>query len=458
MCGIVGCTGIDDTRSFLLGGLKMLEYRGYDSAGIAMITSKGLVSSKAIGHVKELEAAAHRLPQRGSASIAHTRWATHGGVTEANAHPQFDTLRKIAVVHNGIVENHTALRTLLESEGTVFISETDTEVIAHLIAKLYSGDLCEAVRLAVREIRGTFGIAVIHADEPDVIIVARMGSPLVIGVGKGFHIVASDVTAVMGRTQNVVYLNDGEVAKLTPDEYQVFSLEKTPINPMVHSIDQKLESIERGSFAHYMLKEIFDQPRSLENTMRGRLKPETGDVVLGGPALSVEQILEIERILFVACGTALHAAMIGEYLIEELAHLPVDAEYASEFRYRNPIIEEQHGGRGGEPVRRNGGHAGGAARGEGTRGAGAGRRERGGFVDRPRDRSGCLHCAWASRSAWQAPRRSPGRSRSIDALHAVPRPVRDISADQCSGVDRELEQVPAKMEDILEHDARIRSR
>jgi len=338
MCGIVGCTGIDDTRSFLLGGLKMLEYRGYDSAGIAMVTSKGLVSTKAIGHVKDLEAAAHRLPQRGTASIAHTRWATHGGVTEANAHPHFDTHRKIAVVHNGIVENHTALRTLLESEGTVFASETDTEVIAHLIAKLYSGDLCEAVRLAVREIRGTFGIAVIHADEPDVIIIARMGSPLVIGVGKGFHLVASDVPAVMGRTQNVVYLNDGEVAKLTPDEYQVFSLEKTPINPMVHSIDQKLESIERGSFAHYMLKEIFDQPRSLENTMRGRLKPETGDVVLGGPALTVEQILEIERILFVACGTSLHASMIGKYLIEEFVRIPAEAEHASEFRYRNPIV------------------------------------------------------------------------------------------------------------------------
>lgn len=338
MCGIVGCVGIDDTRSFMLGGLKMLEYRGYDSAGIAMISGGKLVHAKAVGFVKDLEKEAHKLPQKATSGIAHTRWATHGGVTEANAHPHFDSSMRFAVVHNGIVENHHALRTLLEQDGIVFTSQTDTEVIAHLIAKFYQGDLCEAVRLAVREIRGTFGIAVICADEPDVLVAARMGSPLVLAVGNGFHLIASDVPAIMGRSQNVVYLNDGEVARLTPKEYQIFSLEKTQVTPMVHSIDMKLESIERGNFPHYMLKEIFDQPRSLENTMRGRLKPETGDVILGGPKLTVEEMLAIERILIVACGTSLHAGMVGKYLFEEFVRIPSDAEHASEFRYRNPIV------------------------------------------------------------------------------------------------------------------------
>ncbi|MDX2175141.1 MAG: glutamine--fructose-6-phosphate transaminase (isomerizing) [Candidatus Sumerlaeia bacterium] len=339
MCGIVGCVGIDDTRTFLLTGLKLLEYRGYDSAGIAMvINDHTLAHAKSVGYVAALERESYSLPHSGTVGIAHTRWATHGGVNVSNAHPHFDTNRAIAVVHNGIVENHTALRTLLERDGVVFRSETDTEVIAHLIAKFYHGDLCEAVRLAVREIRGTFGIAVVSTHEPGVLIAARMGSPLVLGIGDDFHVIASDVPAILARTQQVVYLNDGEVVRATKDDYQVLSLDKTPLTPEVQSVDQQLDSIERGSFPHYMLKEIYDQPRSLENTMRGRLKPESGDVILGGPRMDIDDILAIERVIFVACGTSLHASMIAKYLFEEFLRIPSEAEHASEFRYRNPII------------------------------------------------------------------------------------------------------------------------
>lgn len=338
MCGIVGCVGLSDARSFLLQGLKLLEYRGYDSAGIAMVNEGKLLNSKAIGYVKELEAAAHALPLNAASGIAHTRWATHGGVTCANAHPHFDTAMKIAVVHNGIVENHAALRLLLERDGVVFRSETDTEVIAHLVAKFYQGDLCEAVRLAVKEVRGTFGLGVICADEPNVLVAARMGSPMVVGIGNGFNVIASDVPAILSRTQNVVYMNDGEVLRATPEGYAMYSLDRTPVSPLVHSIDQQLDSIERGNFPHYMLKEIFDQPRSLENTMRGRLKPEAGEVKLGGPRLDMDQIQALERIVIAAMGTSFHAAQIGRQLFEEFLRIPTEAENASEMRYRNPII------------------------------------------------------------------------------------------------------------------------
>jgi glucosamine--fructose-6-phosphate aminotransferase (isomerizing) len=288
--------------------------------------------------VKALEQAAQALPQRGSAGIAHTRWATHGGVSETNAHPHCDGVGRIALIHNGIVENHQALRMILAHDGVQFVSETDTEVIVHLIRKFYNGDLFEAVRLAVGEIRGTFGIAVVSADEPNVVVAARMGSPLVMGIGQGFHVIASDVNAIQGRTQSVVYLNDGEVVRVTPTDYTVVSLDATPVSPLVQQVETELESIERGKFPHYMLKEIYDQPRSLENTMRGRLKPGSGDIKLGGPRMTIDEILGIERILLIGCGTSWHAGLVGKYLIEEFLRIPCDAEHASEFRYRNPIV------------------------------------------------------------------------------------------------------------------------
>ncbi len=341
MCGIVGCVGVENTRDFLIEGLKRLEYRGYDSAGIAIIDGGGLHVAKTVGMVVELERKADRLPPHGSAGVAHTRWATHGGVTEANAHPHLDPSGTIAVVHNGIIENHEPLRKLLLSEGARFRSETDTELIAHLIARFDEGDLAEAVRLTAHELRGTFGLLVLSAREPGTIVATRMGSPLVVGVAEGGLVFASDVPALLSRTSQVIYLNDGELVRATADGFRVTSLDKTPITPKVEAVDQKLESIELGAFPHYMLKEIFDQPLSLTNTMRGRLRPEAGDVHLGGPRLSPAEMRALRRIVIVACGTSWHAGLIGKYIIEELLRIPVEVEYASELRYRNPIVRPE---------------------------------------------------------------------------------------------------------------------
>ncbi|MCB2153479.1 glutamine--fructose-6-phosphate transaminase (isomerizing) [bacterium] len=339
MCGIVGCVGVEDTWNCLIGGLKLLEYRGYDSAGMAIVDEKGLHVSKSVGMVRNLEINGRRLPAHGSVGIAHTRWATHGGVTEKNAHPHVDAKGEFAVVHNGIVENHMALRTALESEGVDFQTETDTEIIAHLVARFYEGDLVEAVRLSCKELRGTYGILVVSVKEPEKIVAARMGSPLVLGIGgQGHYVFASDVPAMISRTSQVVYLNDGEVVSASPEGYEIFSLDKTPITPKVESLDQKLESIYLGDFEHYMLKEIFDQPIALTNTMRGRVRPEASDVHLGGARLTVDEIRNLRRVIIVACGTSWHAALIGKYLIEEILRIPVEVEYASELRYRNPIV------------------------------------------------------------------------------------------------------------------------
>ncbi|MEQ8820222.1 MAG: glutamine--fructose-6-phosphate transaminase (isomerizing) [Sumerlaeia bacterium] len=339
MCGIVGCIGIEDTWNFLISGLKRLEYRGYDSAGMAIVHDHQLSSCKAVGEVHNLEVeSCESMPRRGSVGIAHTRWATNGGVTVKNAHPHLDGSNEIAVIHNGIVENYEILRAVLESEGVEFRSETDTEVIAHLISKLYEDDLTEAVRLAAKELRGTFGILVVSSREPDTIVAARMGSPLVMGIGDGFTVFASDTPAIIGRTNQVMYMNDGEVVCARRDGYRVYTLDKTPISPKVEALDQKLESIELGDFPHYMLKEIFDQPQALSMTMRGRIRPEGNDVHLGGARLTVDEMRSLKRIIIVACGTSWHASLIGKYIIEDLLRIPVEVEYASELRYRNPIV------------------------------------------------------------------------------------------------------------------------
>ena len=341
MCGIVGCIGVEDTWSFLLNGLKRLEYRGYDSAGMAIIDAGGMHIARRVGMVQELERDSEAMPRHGTVGIAHTRWATHGGVTLANAHPQTDGAQEFAVVHNGIVENHEALRTLLQSEGVEFRSETDTEIIAHLIAKFYDDDLAEAVRLAAHELRGTFGMLVVSTREPQTLVAARMGSPLVLGLAEDSYIFASDVPALLAHTSQVVYLNEGEVVRATPDGFTISSLDKTPITPKVEEIDQKLESIELDDFPHYMLKEIFDQPLALTNAMRGRVKPDASEVHLGGIQLTHEEIRGLRRIIIVACGTSWHAGLIGKYIIEDLVRIPVEVEYASELRYRNPIVRPE---------------------------------------------------------------------------------------------------------------------
>jgi len=339
MCGIVGCIGVENATEFLIQGLKRLEYRGYDSAGLAIMNGSGLEVIKSVGRVRELERHTSKLSQKGSIGIAHTRWATHGTVTEANAHPHLDASGKFAVVHNGIIENHDALRKLLVSEGEEFKSETDTEIIAHLIARFYEDDLAEAVRLAAHELSGTFGLVVISSREPGTVVAARMGSPLILGlVGPGAYVFASDVPALLSITNQVVYLNDGEVVRATVDGYTLSSLDRTPITPKIEEIDQKLESIELGDFPHYMIKEIFDQPMSLTNSMRGRIRPGSGDIHLGGPGLTGDEIRKLRRIMIVACGTSWHAGLIGKYIIENLLRIPVDVEYASELRYRNPIV------------------------------------------------------------------------------------------------------------------------
>ena len=338
MCGIVGYVGDKIATPILIDGLKRLEYRGYDSAGVAIMNGKGVETRRAAGKIARLEAALGRAPLLGTLGIGHTRWATHGPPTELNAHPHLSTNATIAVVHNGIVENATALKAGLEARGFIFKSDTDTEVLAHLIEAAYAGNLEAAVIEALRQVDGTYGIAVVSSNEKDKIVAARKGSPLLIGLGEGEYYVASDASAILAHTRNVVYLDDGDVAVITRDGYKVLDLDATLLDKPVSRIDWDLEQIERGGYPHFMLKEIFEQPTSVENTMRGRLILEEGFSKLGGLNISKEDLLKVDNIVITACGTSWHSALIGEMMIEELCRIPVEVEYASEFRYRNPII------------------------------------------------------------------------------------------------------------------------
>ncbi len=342
MCGIVGYAGRLDCVPILLEGLKRLEYRGYDSAGIAVIAGKGISLRRVAGKIARLEESLSKDNGRmaGPTGIAHTRWATHGVPSERNAHPQLDLSGRIAVVHNGIIENYEALKKWLAKEGHTFRSETDTEVLAHLIGHFYDGTLETAVQKALREVRGTYGIAVLSSDEPEKVVGARNGSPLVVGVGQGENFVASDVCAILRHTRQVVYLADQEMAVLTPDAVRTTTIENESVDKEIEEIAWDLEMAEKGGYEHFMLKEIFEQPRSIENGMRGRLVEETGDAHLGGLNLPEEKLRSLRRIIITACGTSWHAGLIGEYMIEEFARIPVEVEYASEFRYRSPIIEE----------------------------------------------------------------------------------------------------------------------
>jgi len=322
----------------LLEGLKRLEYRGYDSAGVAIMNGKGVETRKAPGKISELETLVSAAPIHGTLGIAHTRWATHGAPNFCNAHPHVSCNNEIAVVHNGIIENGSSLRQALEDVGHTFRSETDTEVLAHLIEEFFDGNLEEAVLEALRKVEGTYGIAVVSSRDPNKIVAARKGSPLLVGLGEGEYFVASDVSAILAHTRQVIYLDDGDLAVLERDGYRIIDMQALPMTRAVSSIDWDLDMIERGGFPHFMLKEIFEQPTTIENTMRGRLLAEDGTAKLGGINLTNEELLEFDNIVITACGTSWHSALIGEFMIEELARIPVEVEYASEFRYRNPVI------------------------------------------------------------------------------------------------------------------------
>jgi glucosamine--fructose-6-phosphate aminotransferase (isomerizing) len=352
MCGIIGYAGPRRATPILLEGLKRLEYRGYDSAGIAVGVTKsdaegvpagegdaeGISVVKKVGKIQSLRQAVPKdFP--GNWGIGHTRWATHGGVTEANAHPHLDASGKIAVVHNGIIENWRALREMLEAEGVVFRSETDSEVIPNLIAKYWHGDLEQAVRSALAHLEGTYGIAVIHADEPGRIVGARNGSPLVVGVGDGEMLLASDVTAMIAHTKQVVYLNDGELVSLDPSGFRTTDREDRTVDKTIEAVSWELGAIEKGDFPCHMEKEIFEQPDSIARALGGRLDHESHSAKLGGLNLDRRRLREITRVNVIAAGTSWHAGLVGSRLLEAVARLPAQAELSSELRYRNPVVE-----------------------------------------------------------------------------------------------------------------------
>ncbi|MCK4679675.1 glutamine--fructose-6-phosphate transaminase (isomerizing) [bacterium] len=339
MCGIIGCVARDtNIVPLLMDGLRRVEYRGYDSAGIAVVTDGDLGIIRAKGKVDALAVLLERSPLIGSTGIAHTRWATHGEPSEVNAHPHTDATGKLAVVHNGIVENYRSLRRSLEEDGHVFSSETDTEVLAHLIGTYYEGNLEAAVRAALARVRGAYGIAVIHADEPGVLVGARNGSPLVLGIGRGTYYVASDVAAIVRHTRDVVYLDDLEVVVATLEGFSTTTLEDELVTKDVEKITWNIDTIEKNGFPHFMLKEIFEQERTVQDAVRGRLVEAAGDAFLGGLREHHRSLIASDRIIIIACGTSWHAGLIGEYMLEDLARVSVEVEYASEFRYRNPVI------------------------------------------------------------------------------------------------------------------------
>ncbi|MFN4259145.1 MAG: glutamine--fructose-6-phosphate transaminase (isomerizing) [Gemmataceae bacterium] len=342
MCGIVGYVGFREAEPILMEGLRRLEYRGYDSAGLATVTGDRLHLRKRAGRVADLVDYLSTRPIAGTLGISHTRWATHGPATDDNAHPHIGGEGTVAVVHNGVIENYQALKRQLLDEGVLFHSDTDTEVIAHLIAlELINtdGDLIEAVRRALTQVKGTYGLAVVSPQNPDLIVGARLGSPLVLGVGQGEHFLASDPTALLNNTERVVYLHDHQMCVLTANDWQILDQERTRVEASIQVIDWDPVEADKATFEHYMLKEIYEQPESLENAMRGRFSDADATAHFGGLNLDSQQLRRAERIILTACGTSYHAALVGEYLFEEFARIPVEVEYASEFRYRNPPID-----------------------------------------------------------------------------------------------------------------------
>jgi glucosamine--fructose-6-phosphate aminotransferase (isomerizing) len=342
MCGIVAYVGHRQAQEVIIKGLKRLEYRGYDSAGIALL-NRGLDVYKKKGKVAELESFLKGKDLNSNIGMGHTRWATHGEPNDENAHPHYSATRKLAIIHNGIIENYSSLKQDLLNKGHRFLSETDTEVFIHFIEDIKDKEQCtldEAVRLALSKVIGAYAIVVMSLENPRLLVAARKGSPLVVGVGKGEFFMASDATPIIEYTNEVVYLNDHELAIVDNGKLTIKNTSNLPLTPYIQTVDVQLEAIEKGGYDHFMLKEIFEQPRSIMDCMRGRLDSSSGRLVLGGLREYVNKLVNADRILIVACGTSWHAGLVAEYFFEEFCRIPVEVEYASEFRYRNPVIRE----------------------------------------------------------------------------------------------------------------------
>ncbi len=348
MCGIVGYVGKQKASAIILEGLKRLEYRGYDSAGVCVVQGGRLEVAKKVGRVDGLSKEAARHHFLGTTGIGHTRWATHGGVTDANAHPHVSSDGRIALIHNGVIENFAKIKAFLVGKGYTFQSETDTEVLCNLIAYHFAKEpqgnnghhrFLESVRKTLRHVEGTYGIAVLCVDFPDEIVAARKASPLILGVGDGEYILASDASALISRTQNVVYLKDGEIVHITPSAFSITTLDQEDVSPVVDKITWTIEDAELNGYAHFMEKEIFEQPQALENSMRGRFSEDGSTALFGGLNISAAEFRQIDRFMFCACGSAWHACLVAEHLIERFARVPVEVDYASEFRYRNSPLD-----------------------------------------------------------------------------------------------------------------------
>jgi len=343
MCGIIGYIGQAEAAPILLDGLRRLEYRGYDSAGIALVSNGAMQIRKCVGRIGSLAQLIQKEPPRGSVGLGHTRWATHGSVTDENAHPHVDQSGKLALIHNGVIENFQSLRDQLLAQGHRFQTETDTEVLAHLIGYLFDElpgprskeTLLDALRQALKQVNGTYGLALVHLEVPEVVLAARRGSPLILGIGKGQNFIVSDVSAIVGHTRDVVYLEDYDLVTVERDHFDIVSLVGTDAKFQVSKVEFTTEDADKGDYPHYMLKEIFEQPNAIRDAMRGRLSAEDGTAKLGGLNMSSRELREVERIVLTACGSAFHTALVGEYLLESLAHIPTECEFASEFRYRN---------------------------------------------------------------------------------------------------------------------------
>jgi len=467
MCGIVGYIGTKTARGLLIEGLKRLEYRGYDSAGIAVINGK-LNIARTIGRVAMLEERLEQLaaagpkdangngPFDGSLGICHTRWATHGGVTEHNAHPHRDDRHGIAVVHNGIMENYSALKKYLQEKGHKFSSETDTEVIAMLIGELYEGDLESAVQAALREVDGAYAIAVICEKEPDALVVARKGSPLFVGIGADEYIIASDAAAIVAHTTHAFALDDYNVVKITRKSgFRTSTIHNVPVTPKIEQLELDLEQIELGGYQHFMLKEIFEQPQSIRNCLSGRIDAKQGKVTLGGLANFGKELTRAKKVILTAQGTALHAAMIGRYLMEDLAKVQAQTEYASEFRYRNPIIED---GTVVVAVSQSGETA-------DTLAALHEAKERGALAlgvvnvvgsSIARQTDAGIYLRVGPEIGVASTKAFLGQVAVLTMMTLFTARRRQMSADQCGDLLRELELIPSKIERILEQSQRIK--
>ncbi len=339
MCGIIGYIGFRDAVPILLNGLKRMEYRGYDSAGIATLNHGDLELIKVSGKIATLSAKLEGGTFPGNVGLGHTRWATHGEPTVRNAHPHTDASGKFIIIHNGIIENYYTLKNELTLKGHNFKTDTDSEVLVNLIAELYNGNIEQAVSLALSKVKGTYGLVVLYQDEPDKLIAARLGSPLVIGLGDNENFIASDLAAIVEHTRDVIFLDDGEMAVVTREKVTSTRLDRKIVDKKIEKIFFNIDEIEKGGYEHFMLKEIFEQPNSLRDAMRGRLVDAEGTARLGGLLDWEKELADVKRFIILGCGTSWHAGLIGEYIIEEMTGIPVEVEYASEFRYRNPIIE-----------------------------------------------------------------------------------------------------------------------